>query len=50
MKTINLIIGILGLLIVIINYTIIPKEIRFGKNTTIFNIVFGIANLIFATV
>ena len=49
MKTINLIIGILGLLTVIINYTIIPKEIRFGNNTTILNIVFSIANLICAS-
>lgn len=48
MQTINLIIGILGLLTVIANYTIIPKRIRVGRNICIFNFVMGIVNLIVA--
>jgi len=48
MGTFNLIIGVLCLLMVVINYTIIPKEKRSGIGLSIFNIVIGILNLICA--
>jgi len=50
MKTINLIIGILGILIVFINYTIIPNKRRFGWKLAILNTSFGVLNILISLI